>query len=97
MLLSNSIVWPNQLKFHQFFEIALGRSWDRLGNALGSISNGFLESKIDVNNDLHKNVNTEPPSKRKLKSQGLEGIERASTIDVKATSQACSQNDQNST
>ena len=41
---------------------------------------------------LEENVTSEPPSMRKLKNQGLEGIEKASKIYIKATSQAYSQN-----
>ena len=43
-------------------------------------------------NIFDENVKSEPPSRRELKNQGLEGIEKASKIDVKATSQACWQN-----
>ena len=57
----------------------------------------MLKAKIDVNNDLDKKVKIEPPSRRDFKNQGLEGIEKASKIRAKATSQACWQKVQKTT
>ena len=57
----------------------------------------MLKAKIDVNNDLDKNYKIEPPSRRDFKNQGLEGIEKASKIHAKETSQACWQKVQKAT
>ena len=73
------------MTFWHRFGTLLEPSWDRFGFDFER----FLGTNIDVNSDSTKMRKGEPPSRRELKNQGLEGIEKASKIDVKATSQAC--------